>query len=347
MLRIGIVGASGYTSSELIRLLVKHPENIKIELTTSETYTGQAVADIIPNLRGFVDITFEKLEVAELRGRVDFVFLAVPHKVAMSFAPGILAQGIRVIDFSADYRLKDQKVYETWYGAEHISPSLLSDAVYGLPELHREDIKNAKLVANPGCYPTGATLASLPLLRGDVVCLDSIVIDAKSGISGAGSKPKDVTHFPNRESNVTAYNIGVHRHTPEIEQELSLFIGKEITLNFTPHLMPMSRGILSTLYFKLKKEMSTENLLEIYSEFYQNEPFVRVLKKGEYPQTKAVLGSNYCDVGVEVDARTKRVIAMSALDNLVKGASGAALQNLNLMAGFAETAGLDFPGLMP
>ena len=347
MLRIGIVGASGYTSSELIRLLVKHPENIKIELTTSETYMGQTVADIIPNLRGFVDLTFEKLEVAKLKGRVDFVFLAVPHTVAMSFAPCILEQGVRVIDFSADYRLKDQKVYETWYDAKHTSPNLFPDAVYGLPELHREKIKNAKLVANPGCYPTGAILASLPLLRNELVCLDSIVIDAKSGISGAGSKPKDVTHLPNRESNIKAYNIGVHRHTPEIEQELSLFVGKEIILNFTPHLMPMSRGILSTLYFKLKKEMSTEGLLDIYSEFYKNEPFVRVLKKGEYPQTKAVMGSNYCDVGVEVDARTKRVIAMSVLDNLVKGASGAALQNLNLMAGFAETAGLDFPGLMP
>ncbi len=346
MLKIGIVGASGYTSSELIRLLIKHPE-IKIELATSETYTGQAVTDVMPNLRGFIDLKFSKLEPEKLKGRVDFVFLAVPHKIAMSFAPTILEQGIRVIDFSADYRLKDAQVYEAWYDVQHTSPHLLPEAVYGLPELHREEIRDAKLVANPGCYPTGAILASLPLLREDLVFTDNIVIDAKSGISGAGSKPSNTTHLPNRESNITAYNIGIHRHTPEIEQELSQFVGREIVVNFTPHLMPMSRGILSTLYFTLKKEISAESLLEIYAEFYKNEPFVRVLGAGEYPQTKAVYGSNYCDVGLDVDVRTKRVVVMSALDNLVKGASGAALQNLNLMAGFDETAGLDFPGLMP
>lgn len=346
MLKIGIVGASGYTSSELIRLLIKHPE-IKIELATSETYTGQAVTDVMPNLRGFIDLKFSKLEPDKLKGQVDFVFLAVPHKVAMSFAPTILEQGIRIIDFSADYRLKDVQVYEAWYHVQHTSPHLLPEAIYGLPELHREEIRNAKLIANPGCYPTGAILASLPLLREDLVFTDSIVIDAKSGISGAGSKPSDTTHLPNRESNITAYNIGIHRHTPEIEQELSQFLGREIIVNFTPHLMPMSRGILSTLYFKLKKEISTESLLEIYAKFYENEPFVRVLGAGEYPQTKAVYGSNYCDVGLKVDARTKRVVVVSALDNLVKGASGAALQNLNLIAGFDETTGLDFPGLMP
>jgi N-acetyl-gamma-glutamyl-phosphate reductase len=347
MLKIGIVGASGYTSSELMRLLVKHPEDIKIELATSETYTGQAVTDVLPNLRGLIELEFSKLEIDQLKNRVEIVFLAVPHKVAMSYAPGILEQGIRVIDFSADYRLKNAKVYEAWYKVEHTSSDLLAEAVYGLPELHREEIRKARLIANPGCYPTGAILASLPLLREELVHLDGIIVDAKSGISGAGSKPSDTTHFPNREGNIVAYNIGTHRHTPEIEQELSQFAGREITVNFTPHLMPMSRGILSTLYFTLKKDISTDSLLEIYHKFYEQEPFVRVLNKGEYPQTKAVYGSNYCDVGLEVDARTKRVIAMSALDNLVKGASGAALQNMNLIAGFEETAGLDFAPLMP
>ena len=347
MLKIGIIGASGYTSSELMRLLVKHPENIKLELATSETYTGQAVTDVLPNLRGLIELEFSKLQIDQLKDRVDIVFLAVPHKVAMSFTPGILEQGIRVIDFSADYRLKDAKVYEAWYHVEHTSSDLLPEAVYGLPELHREEIRKARLIANPGCYPTGAILASLPLLSENLVHLDGIIIDAKSGISGAGSKPSDTTHLPNREGNIKAYNIGIHRHTPEIEQELSQFAGREITVNFTPHLMPMSRGILSTLYFTLKKDISTDGLLEVYNKFYENESFVRVLKKGEYPQTKAIYGSNYCDVGLEVDARTKRVIAMSALDNLVKGASGAALQNMNLIAGFEETAGLDFPPLMP
>ncbi|HIE29037.1 TPA: N-acetyl-gamma-glutamyl-phosphate reductase [Candidatus Poribacteria bacterium] len=347
MLKIGIVGASGYTSSELMRLLVKHTEEIKIELATSETYTGRAVTDVLPNLRGLIELEFSKLKVEELKDRVDIVFLAVPHTVAMSFAPGILEQGVRVIDFSADYRLKDAKVYEAWYHVEHTSSGLISEAVYGLPELHREEIRKAKLIANPGCYPTGVILASLPLLHEELVDLDGIVIDAKSGISGAGSKPSDTTHFPNREGNIVAYKIGVHQHTPEIEQELSQFAGREITVNFTPHLMPMSRGILSTLYFTLKKDISTDGLLDIYNKFYEREPFVRVLNKGEYPQTKAVYGSNYCDVGLEVDARTKRVVVMSALDNLVKGASGAALQNMNLIAGFEETAGLDFPPLMP
>ena len=347
MLKIGIVGASGYTSSELMRLLVKHPDNIKIELATSETYAGQAVTDILPNLRGLIDLKFSKLQVNQLKDRVDIIFLAVPHKVAMSYVPGILEQGIRVIDFSADYRIKDAKVYEAWYHVEHTSPDLISEAVYGLPELYREEIRKARLIANPGCYPTGAILPSLPLLREGLVDLDGIIIDAKSGISGAGSKPSDITHLPNREGNIKAYNIGAHRHTPEIEQELSQFAGREITVNFTPHIMPMSRGILSTLYFTLKKDISTDSLLEIYNKFYEQEPFVRVLNKGEYPQTKAVYGSNYCDVGLEVDARTKRVVVMSALDNLVKGASGAALQNMNLIAGFEETAGLDFPGLMP
>ncbi|MBI1925299.1 N-acetyl-gamma-glutamyl-phosphate reductase, partial [Candidatus Poribacteria bacterium] len=200
---------------------------------------------------------------------------------------------------------------------------------------------------NPGCYPTGAILAAMPLLDKDLVELDSIIIDAKSGLSGAGSKPSEKTHFPHRDSNFVAYDIGVHRHTPEIEQELSHIAGETVRVTFVPHLVPMTRGILSTLYFQLKPSISTETLLEIYAKYYEKEPFVRVLDKGEYPQTKAVMGSNYCDVGLEVDARTHRVVVMSALDNLVKGASGAVVQNLNLMFGFDETAGLRVPGIMP
>ncbi len=347
MIRVGIVGASGYTSSELIRLIIQHPDDIRITVITSESYTGEHVSRVMPNLRGLLDLEFESLDIASLKERVDFVFLAVPHKVAMSFAPRILEQGLRVIDFSADYRLVDAEIYEAWYKTEHTSPEWLSEAVYGLPELHRDEIRNARLVANPGCYPTGAILASAPLIAHRLVHLAGIVVDAKSGISGAGSKPSLATHFPNREGNVTAYNVAQHRHTPEIEQELSRVAGTPIQLNFTPHLMPMTRGILSTVYFALVENITTEALLEIYSEYYADEPFVRVLEQGQYPQTHAVYGSNYCDVGLEVDMRTRRVVVMSAIDNLVKGASGAALQNLNIIAGLQETAGLDAPGIMP
>ena len=347
MVRIGIVGASGYTSSELMRLLVSHPGDIKLELVTSTTYEGEPVAKVIPSLKGLVELEFEKLEINKLKDQVDFVFLAVPHKVAMSFAPGILEQSIRVVDFSADYRLKDAKVYEAWYHVKHTSPQLLDTAVYGMPEIYREEIRNARLVANPGCYPTGAILGALPLLKEKLVHLNNIIIDSKSGISGAGRKVKDYTHFPTRDANVAAYNIGIHRHTPEIEQELSLCANAEIKLNFTPHLIPMSRGILTTSYFKLKDKVTTDEVLELYKEFYETEPFVRVLNKGEYPQTKAVCGSNFCDIGLEVVPRTETIVVSTAIDNLVKGASGAALQNFNIMAGFDETAGLRHAPIMP
>ena len=347
MVKIGIIGASGYTSSELMRLLVTHPKDLKIELVTSETFTGQRVDRVLPNLRGFIDLDFEKLEIQSLGNQVDIVILAVPHKVAMEFVPQIRNQDIRVIDFSADYRLNNQLVYEKWYGIDHTDPSRMPNTIYGLPERYRDLIRGADLVANPGCYPTTSILPSIPIISEQLVELDQIIIDAKSGISGAGSKPKDTTHYPNRESNLAAYGLASHRHTPEIEQELSAINGDEIIVNFTPHLVPMTRGILTTLYFKLKQSMSTQDLLSVYADFYRNEPFIRVLGLGEYPQTKSVLGSNFCDIGLEVDPRTNRAIVMAATDNLVKGASGAVVQNLNLMFGYDETAGLMNPGLMP
>ena len=347
MVKIGIIGASGYTSSELMRLLVTHPKDLKIELVTSETFTGQRVDRVLPNLRGFIDLDFEKLEIQSLGNQVDVVILAVPHKVAMEFVPQIRNQDIRVIDFSADYRLNNQLVYEKWYGIDHTDPGRMPNTIYGLPERYRDLIRGADLVANPGCYPTTSILPSIPIISEQLVELDQIIIDAKSGISGAGSKPKDTTHYPNRESNLVAYGLASHRHTPEIEQELSAINGDEIIVNFTPHLVLMTRGILTTLYFKLKQSMSTQDLLDVYADFYRNEPFIRVLDLGEYPQTKSVLGSNFCDIGLEVDPRTNRAIVMAATDNLVKGASGAVVQNLNLMFGYDETAGLMHPGLMP
>ena len=347
MIKVGIVGASGYSGSELLRFLAYHSGGLQVALCTSETYAGQCIENVLPNLRGFLSSAFEPLDLDSLKERVDVVVLAVPHKVAMAFAPQILAQGLRVVDFSADYRLGDANTYEAWYHTEHTSAELMPQAVYGLPERYRAMIRDAQLVANPGCYPTSAILAAMPLVAQGVVELDSIIVDSKSGISGAGPKPRENTHYPNRESNVVAYNIGSHRHTPEIEQELSAVASAPVQVTFTPHLVPMTRGILSTVYMRLTEEMSTEEALGIYSGFYVHEPFVRVLPLNTYPETKAVLGSNYCDVGLEVDTRTRRVVAMAAIDNLGKGAAGAVVQNLNLMFGFNETDGLKVPGMMP
>ena len=347
MVKVGIVGASGYTSSELLRFLISHPGELKIEMVTSGTYPGQRVDRIMPNLRGLIDLEFEPLEIETLRDRVDVVVLGVPHKVAMSYVPEVLKQGLRVVDFSADYRLNDSETYLGWYHVEHSDPDRMERAVYGLPELYRSEIRTADLVANPGCYPTSAILPMLPLLDRDLVEQNSIIIDSKSGISGAGRTPSATTHYPNRESNFIAYNIGRHRHTPEIEQELSKIAAESIRVTFTPHIVPMTRGILSTLYLQLKAEITTEALLAIYSKFYEKEPFVRVLDPGEYPQTKAVAGTNYCDIGLEVDVRTNRVVVLAAIDNLGKGASSAVVQNLNVMFGLDETAGLRIPGMMP
>ena len=346
-MKLGIVGASGYSGSELLRFLVNHPGELQVALCTSETYAGQCIDSVLPNLRGFLSSKFEALDLDALKDRVDVVVLAVPHKVAMSFVPRILAQGLRVVDFSADYRLEDAETYEAWYHIEHTSTSLMSKSVYGLPERYRDCIRSAQLVANPGCYPTSAILAAMPFVKLGIVELDSIIVDSKSGISGAGPKPSENTHYANRESNFIAYNIGIHRHTPEIEQELSAVASEPVRVTFTPHLVPMTRGILSTVYMRLTEEISTAEALDMYAKFYTHEPFVRVLPAGTYPQTKAVLGSNYCDVGLEVDARTRRIVAMAAIDNLGKGAAGAVVQNLNLMFGFKETDGLKVPGMMP
>jgi N-acetyl-gamma-glutamyl-phosphate reductase len=344
---IAIVGASGYTSSELMRLLAVHPGGLSLAAVTSETHAGAPVSQVLPNLLGYCDLTFEVYDPAGLKGRVDAVVLAVPHRVAQQFAPALLDAGMRVVDFSADFRLRRADVYETWYRSPHGCPELLARAVYGLPERYREAIRTADLVANPGCYPTGAVLAALPLLADDLVEAGSIVIDSKSGISGAGKTPNERTHFSNRESNITAYEVGTHRHTPEIEQELSAIAAQEVLVSFTPHLMPMSRGILTTLYAALREPMATDEVHEVFQRRYKSEPFVHVLDTGQCAQTKAVMGSNNVHVSVHVDVRVRRVVVTSALDNLVKGASGSVVQNLNLMAGIEETAGLRFPGIVP
>ena len=346
MLHVGIVGGSGYTGSELIRLLIAHPEQVKLVCVTSRTLAGQRLDRVLPGLRGLMDLKFENPDIEEVADRVDILFLALPHKTSMTFVPKFLELDVKTIDFSADYRLKSAEIYEKFY-QEHTSSHLLKKAVYGLPELHRAEIREASLISVPGCYPTGAILALLPALKSGVAESEGIIIDSKSGISGAGKTPSEATHLPNRYDNFTAYKIGAHRHIPEIEQELSLALGKDIKVCFVPHYVPMSRGILTTAYLKLSRSISTGELLGIYSRYYKDEPFVRVLDEEEIPQTQAVRGSNYCDIGVKVVEESMLAIVISAIDNLTKGASGQALQNMNIVAGFQETAGLLLPGLMP
>mgnify|MGYP000020468415 CR=1 FL=1 len=345
MIRVGVIGASGYTGSELLRLLIRHPE-VRVEVVTSQTYAGRPVDEVIPSLRGILDLRLEGFDPDLVAGRVDVAFLALPHKVSMEFAPQLLERGVKVIDLSADYRLKDVETYEKWYGVKHTSPELLSEAVYGLPEIHGEEIRSARLVANPGCYPTGAILALAPLMREGWV-EGEVIIDAKSGISGAGSKPSDRTHYPIRAENFEPYNVAAHRHIPEMEQELSWLAGKDVSVVFVPHLAPMSRGILSTIYVRLKEVVSIREIRGLYEDFYRDKPFVRVLREGELPATKRVYGSNLCDISIVSPPDSRTLIIISAIDNLVKGASGQAVQNMNLMFDLDERIGLDLPPVTP
>jgi N-acetyl-gamma-glutamyl-phosphate reductase len=345
MAKIGIAGASGYTGFELLRLLTNHP-NIEIVFLTSETYQGEDISKVFPSIRGFVDKKLSSIESVSSEA-CDLVFLALPHTTSMDKVPTFLSRGTKVIDLSADYRLKDPTVFKDWYSFPHNQPALLKEAVYGLPEIHREKIKSARLVANPGCYPTSITLALAPLVTEDWVDLSSIIADSMSGFSGAGRKGSLATQFSEINEGVSAYNIAVHRHTPEIEQELSALAKTNVLISFSPHLVPMTRGMLSTVYINLKQDMSSENLIEYFQNFYKDEPFVRILPLGEYANSHFTVSSNFCDIGVHVDKRNQRAIITSAIDNLIKGASGQAVQNMNLMLGISETTGLNFPGIFP
>ena len=345
MIKVSIAGATGYTGIELLRLLVKHPE-VEIVTLTAESHIGKNIAEVAPSLRGHFDQTLVKLSPEVARG-CDVLFLALPHTTSMQNVPELLKAGCRVIDLSADYRLKSAQVYGDWYKTPHLNPEIIKEAVYGLPELHREAIRPARLVANPGCYPTGAILALAPLMKESWVDAASIVIDSKSGVSGAGRKLSQATQFCEANESVAAYGLGEHRHTPEIEQELSGLAGKGITVSFSPHLMPMTRGLLTTAYVNLTKRVSRDELHDRYAKFYEQEPFVRVHTLGQYANTSHVSGSNLCDIGVQVDVRNQRAIVTSAIDNLMKGASSQAIQNMNLMLGIAETTGLDAPPQFP
>ena len=338
MHRIAVIGASGYTGVELLRLLVQHPD-IVLTCVTSRQYAGQPVGGVFPSLQGLIDLNFDELEPAGLAKRADLVFTAVPHQTAMNMIPELLDSGCRVIDLSADFRLKDVAVYEAWYQA-HTSPDLLEEAVYGLPELFRKQIPAARLVANPGCYPTSIALALTPLLEEKKIDPTTIIVDSKSGTSGAGRSAKLDTIFCEVNEGFKAYGLPRHRHTPEIEQTLSTVSGEAVTISFTPHLLPVNRGILSTCYASLEGLVSFDELHDLYLDRYSAETFVRVLPKGHLPNISQVTGSNFCDIGIAIDDRNNRVVVVSVIDNLIKGAAGQALQNMNLMLGLPEQTGL-------
>jgi N-acetyl-gamma-glutamyl-phosphate reductase len=335
MIRVAIIGATGYTALELIKILVRHPE-VEITTLTSRNEGNPHVASVHPQLAGRIDLQMLDLGPTEIASRADVAFSCLPHGVTASLVPKLLDAGLRVVDLSADYRLNSAQSYAEWYGQKHGDPDRLGHVVYGLPELFREQIRSARLVANPGCYPTSAILPLAPLVKQGLIAPREIVIDSKSGVSGAGRTPKLTTHFPECNESISAYNVGRHRHTPEIEQVLSTSCGRAVEVIFTPHLVPMDRGILSTIYTHPLSELSEEKALSAIREFYAREPFVRVVN--HLPGSKDTTGTNFCDITARVVRG--RLITISCLDNLIKGASGAAVQNFNLMYGFPETTAL-------
>jgi len=343
--KVGIIGATGYTGLELLRFLIHHP-NIEITALTSQKYAGIEIGQVFPALTDQIQIKCEELSAERISEKTDFLFTAVPHKTAMEIVPVFHRKGKRIVDLSADFRLKDANIYEKWY-QKHTAADLLPESVYGLPELHREEIRKAKIVGNPGCYPTGALIGLIPLVKNGLIAHEGIVVDSKSGVSGAGRDVVLESLFCEVNEGVKAYKVFAHRHTPEIDQELSQVARREIRVTFVPHLIPMDRGILSTLYVRLKKKMKTDELLNAFHDFYRGEPFVRIYPKGKLPNTKDVRGSNFCDIGVAVSEPDDRAVIVTAIDNLVKGASGEAVQNMNIMLGYPETMGLDVLPVVP
>ena len=337
--RVIVIGASGYTGEELVKLLLSHPA-VELAAVTSRQHAGKPLAQQIPALMGRTELKFSTAELDKLlKAKPAVVFLALPHGVSAEYVGPLLKAGVAVIDLSADFRLKSEKVYEEFYGAKHSAPELLKDAVYGLPELNREKIKNAKLVASPGCYPTSILLGAWPAIRNEMVGTRGIVADSLSGVSGAGRKAEVEYLFVECAGSARAYGIPKHRHLSEIEQELSLMAGEKVTISFTPHLIPINRGILTTLYFDLAGKISQEEAQRIYEKSYAKEPFVRVLTD-TLPEIRNVVGTNFLDLAVRVDPRTNKLVVITSEDNLLKGAGGQAVQSMNLMLGLPETTGL-------
>ena len=351
-LKVSIIGATGYAGKELVKILMNHPK-VELVYLTSSTYTGKNIAEVFPEFLNKLDKKLTKLNLNVVSQDSDLVFTALPHTVSMDVVPGLLKKGVKVVDFSADYRLKNFTVYKEWYKKElnQISKGLLSGAVYGLPEIYLDKIKDASLVANPGCYPTSVILGIAPLLKHHFVEPEGIIIDSKSGASGAGRKLSLDLHFPECNENFKAYKVVRHNHIPEVEQELSsIYFGgddnkqkqqeTEIKISFTPHLLPINRGILSTCYLNLSGPKEEEEILEVYQKFYQKAPFVRIFEPPNLPELRFVAGTNYCDIGFTIDERVGKIKIISVIDNLLKGAAGQAVQNMNIMSGFPETCGL-------
>lgn len=339
MIKVGIIGSTGYAGGELARLLLQR-DDIEIKWYGSRSYIGQKYASLYPNMYKIVDEECMDDNMKELAGQVDVVFTATPQGLCASLVDEEILSKVKIIDLSADFRIKDVSVYEEWYKLTHASPQFLEEAVYGLPEVNRERVKKARLIANPGCFPTCSFLSVYPLVKEGLVDPDTIIIDAKSGTSGAGRGAKMDSLYCEVNENIKAYGVGTHRHTPEIEEQLSYAAGRPVTISFTPHLVPMNRGILVTAYGSLTKEVTYEEVRAVYDKYYKDEFFVRVLEKDVMPQTRWVEGSNFADVNFKIDPRTRRIVMMGAIDNMVKGAAGQAIQNMNLMFGLPENTGL-------
>ena len=346
MIKAGIIGATGYAGGELVRILTAH-KDVEIKWYGSRSYIDQKYASVYQNLFQIVDAVCMDDNMEELAEQVDVIFTATPQGLCASLVNEQILSKVKIVDLSADFRIKDVSVYEKWYGIEHKSPQFIEEAVYGLCEVNREDVKKARLVANPGCYTTCSILTAYPLAKEGLIDMSTLIIDAKSGTSGAGRGAKTANLFCEVNENMKAYGVATHRHTPEIEEQLGYASGEEVVLNFTPHLVPMNRGILATEYAKLKKDVSWEEVKAIYDKYYGDDKFIRVLDKGICPETKWVEGSNYVDIGFQIDPRTKRIIMMGAIDNLVKGAAGQAVQNMNLMFGLPESEGLELVPMFP
>lgn len=346
MIKAGIIGATGYAGAELVRLLAGH-KDVDIVWYGSRSYINDNYANVYRNFCKIVDARCLDDNLEELADQADVIFTATPQGFLASVLTEEILEKTKVIDLSADFRIKDVAVYEKWYGIEHKSPQFLAEAVYGLCEINREKIRGARLVANPGCYTTCSILTAYPLAREGLIDMDTLIVDAKSGTSGAGRGAKVPNLFCEVNENIKAYGVATHRHTPEIEEQLGYAAGRPVTLSFTPHLVPMNRGILATEYASLKEMVSWEEVKKIYEKYYGKETFIRVLDQGVCPETKWVEGSNYVDIGFQIDPRTGRIILMGAIDNLVKGAAGQAVQNMNLLFGLPETQGLELVPMFP
>ena len=346
MIKVGIIGSTGYAGAELVRILTGHKE-AEIVWYGSKSYVDKQYADVYRNMFQIVDAACMDDNMDELARQVDVIFTATPQGLCASLVNEDILSKTKIIDLSADFRIKDVSVYEKWYGIEHKSPEFINEAVYGLCEINRDKVKGARLVANPGCYTTCSILTAYPLAKEGIIDMSTLIVDAKSGISGAGRGAKLPNLFCEVNENMKPYGVATHRHTPEIEEQLGYASGEKVVINFTPHLVPMNRGILATEYASLKKDVTYEEVRAIYDKYYADEKFVRVLKENELPETKWVEGSNYVDINFKIDPRTNRIIMMGAIDNLVKGAAGQAVQNMNLMFGLDEAEGLNLVPMFP